>query len=43
MNINYIFDREDSYTAPNQNYLINFFDSKTFSFTFWNNFHKMKS
>lgn len=43
MNINYIFDREDSYTAPNQNYLINLFDSKTFSFTFWNNFHKMKS
>lgn len=43
MIINYIFDKEDSYTAPNQNYLINFFDSKTFSFTFWNNFHKMQS
>ena len=43
MTINYIFEKQDSYTAPNQNYLINFFDSKTFAFTFWNNFHKMKS
>ncbi len=43
MIVNFIFDKEDSYKAPNQNYLINFFDSKTFSFTFWNNFHKMKS
>ena len=43
MIINYIFSKDDTYVAPNQDYLIDFFDSKTFSFTFWNALHKMNS